>query len=58
VLPVELPAHFAVWLASPDAKFLRGKMVWANFDAEELIQKAEEIKSTKMLSWGVEGIPF
>jgi hypothetical protein len=54
---VELPAHLAVWLASPEARFLRGKILWANFDAEELLQQAEEIKSSRKLLWGVEGIP-
>ncbi|KAL3428730.1 oxidoreductase [Aspergillus tetrazonus] len=27
---VELPAHFLVWLASDEAKFLKDKFVWAN----------------------------
>lgn len=25
---VELSSHFAVWLASPEAAFLRGKFAW------------------------------
>ncbi|KAF1349132.1 hypothetical protein BDV97DRAFT_280506, partial [Delphinella strobiligena] len=31
-----LSAHFAVWLCSPPARFLRGRYVWANWDVEEL----------------------
>ncbi|KAK5097404.1 hypothetical protein LTR70_007605 [Exophiala xenobiotica] len=27
-----LPGHFQVWLASPEAEFLKGKFVWANWD--------------------------
>lgn len=27
--PASLPANFAVWLASQEARFLRGKFVWA-----------------------------
>lgn len=52
-----LSGGFAVWLASPEATFLRGKIVWANFDAEELLERAEEIKSTRLLTWLVDGIP-
>jgi hypothetical protein len=46
----ELPGQFYVWLASPEAEFLKGKFVWANWDAQELMERAEEIKSTKLLS--------
>ncbi|EEU34499.1 uncharacterized protein NECHADRAFT_55027 [Fusarium vanettenii 77-13-4] len=40
---VELPGQFYVWLASPEAKFLKDKFVWANWDAQELLERAEEI---------------
>lgn len=33
---VELPGHFLVWLASPDAAFLKNKSVWTNWDVKEL----------------------
>nr|AMD38940.1 reductase [Fusarium babinda] len=46
---VDLPAHFMVWLASKEAEFLKGKFVWANWDAEELMARAEEIKSSMLL---------
>ncbi|KAB8210967.1 hypothetical protein BDV34DRAFT_220142 [Aspergillus parasiticus] len=54
----ELPGQFYVWLASPEAKFLKGKFVWANWDAQELLERASEIQSTKLLNWVVEGIPM
>lgn len=52
----EFPGHFFVWLASPEAGFLKGKFVWANWDAEELLGRAEEIKSTKLLNLVLEGV--
>jgi NAD(P)-dependent dehydrogenase (short-subunit alcohol dehydrogenase family) len=33
---VELPAHFSVWLASPESDFLKGKFLWANWDVDDL----------------------
>jgi hypothetical protein len=54
----ELPGQFYVWLASSEARFLSGKFVWANWDAEELLERAEEIKSTKLLIWVPEGVPM
>ncbi|KXJ87950.1 hypothetical protein Micbo1qcDRAFT_178598 [Microdochium bolleyi] len=32
----DLPGHFAVWAASPEASFLHGRYVWANWDVEDL----------------------
>lgn len=45
-----------MWLASPEAEFLRGRFVWANWDAEQLISKAEEIKEGKKLVVLLEGV--
>lgn len=36
---VSLPSHFAVWLASPEAAFTRGRFVSALWDVEELKTK-------------------
>lgn len=33
---VDLPSHFAVWAASPEAQFLHGRFVWASWDVEQL----------------------
>ncbi|KAH7083396.1 hypothetical protein BKA63DRAFT_502929 [Paraphoma chrysanthemicola] len=34
---VDLPGSFAVWLASPAAAFLKRRLVWSNWDVEELV---------------------
>ncbi|PWY95984.1 oxidoreductase [Aspergillus sclerotioniger CBS 115572] len=54
----DLPGQFYVWLASPEAQFLKGKFVWANWDAQELLQRAEEIQNSKLLNWIVDGVPM
>nr|AMD38937.1 reductase [Fusarium sp. NRRL 52700] len=53
---VELPAHFMVWLASEEAKFLKGKFVWANWDAQELLARENEIESTMLLRVRLNGV--
>ncbi|RFU73022.1 short-chain dehydrogenase [Trichoderma arundinaceum] len=40
---VDLPGHFAVWLTSPEAVFLRNKFVWVNWDVDELKARKNEI---------------
>jgi hypothetical protein len=55
---VSLPASFNVWLASPEARFLRGKFLWANWDVDELKAKAKEIEEGTQLSIGLVGWPF
>jgi NAD(P)-dependent dehydrogenase (short-subunit alcohol dehydrogenase family) len=40
---VVLPGQFAVWLASPEADFLNGRFVWAQWDVDQLIQAKEKI---------------
>lgn len=55
---VSLPASFNVWLASPEARFLKGKFLWANWDVDELKAQAKEIESSTRLSIGLVGWPF
>ncbi|KAL9114532.1 MAG: hypothetical protein Q9227_001613 [Pyrenula ochraceoflavens] len=55
---VSLPASFNVWLASPEARFLKGKFLWANWDVEELKARAKEIEGSTKLSIGLGGWPF
>jgi NAD(P)-dependent dehydrogenase (short-subunit alcohol dehydrogenase family) len=55
---VDLPAHFLVWLTQPKTKFLNGKMVWANWDVDELQKRADEIQSTPIMTTGCVGWPF
>ncbi|KAH8728129.1 oxidoreductase [Phaeosphaeriaceae sp. PMI808] len=53
-----LPASFMVWLASPEARFLKGKYLWANWDVDELKARANEIETTPFLSVGLYGWPI
>jgi NAD(P)-dependent dehydrogenase (short-subunit alcohol dehydrogenase family) len=53
-----LPASFYVWLASPEATFLKGKYLWAGWDVEELKARRSEIEGTEFLSMGLQGWPF
>ncbi|KAF3396963.1 Short chain dehydrogenase andI [Talaromyces pinophilus] len=54
----DLPGQFYLWLASDEAKFLKDKYVWVNWDAEELVKRAVEIQGSKLLNWIVEGVPM
>lgn len=36
MMAVQLPAHFSVWLASPEAAPLSGRFLFANWDVEQL----------------------
>jgi NAD(P)-dependent dehydrogenase (short-subunit alcohol dehydrogenase family) len=54
---VTLPAAFTVWLASPEARFLKGKFVWSNWDIEELRARKTEIEGG-LLDIGLVGWPF
>ncbi|KAH7403405.1 hypothetical protein BKA64DRAFT_776861 [Cadophora sp. MPI-SDFR-AT-0126] len=58
VLPyddVELSASFIVWSASHEAEFLKGKLIWANWDVEELKAKKEILEKTDELTIGLIG---
>ena len=56
---VELPAHFMLWLSSAqDRKFLHGKMLWSNWDVEELAAKAEDFAKKGLFTLGMIGWPF
>jgi NAD(P)-dependent dehydrogenase (short-subunit alcohol dehydrogenase family) len=40
----DLPAHFALWLAGPETRFLHGRFMWANWDVDELIVLKERLE--------------
>ncbi|KAI3318357.1 putative NADP(+)-dependent dehydrogenase [Xylariaceae sp. AK1471] len=40
---ISLPSDFLVWIASPEADFLNGKLVFASWDVEELKSRKKEI---------------
>lgn len=42
---VKLSGQFAVWLASPEAGFVNGRFVWAQWDVDELVEIRDKIKS-------------
>ena len=42
---IQLPAHFARWLAGPESGFLHGRFLWANWDVDELIAMKERMES-------------
>jgi hypothetical protein len=44
-----LPGDFAVWLASPEAKFLAGKFVWAQWDVDELLTLKARLEANPAL---------
>ncbi|KAK9327057.1 hypothetical protein V1520DRAFT_372329 [Lipomyces starkeyi] len=54
---VDLPAGLSVWLASPEADFLKWRMLWANWDVEELKSKEEEIVDGDLLKIVLNGWP-
>lgn len=55
---VNLPAHFLVWLTCSEAEFLKGKLVWVNWDVDELKDRADEIKNSLLLTVGLHGVPL
>ncbi|KAK5055098.1 hypothetical protein LTR84_012846 [Exophiala bonariae] len=55
---VSLPAGFHVWLASPEARFLKGRFLWANWDVDELMAQAKDLGASEKLTIGLNGWPF
>jgi len=55
---VALPACFNVWLASPEARFLKGKFLWTNWDVEELMSQREALEASTQLNITLGGWPF
>jgi hypothetical protein len=53
-----LAGSFSVWLASPEARFLRNKFLWANWDVEELKSRAKEIDGGRDLTIDLIGAPM
>lgn len=53
-----MPAHFNVWLASAEAKFLKGRFLYANWDVDELKARAKAIAEGLDFQIQVVGWPF
>jgi hypothetical protein len=45
-----------VWLASSNADFLRGRLLWANWDVEEMKQREQEIVEKNLLTIALSGL--
>ena len=45
---INLPGHFCVWLATPEADFLHRRFVWAGWDVDELIAIREKVEREGM----------
>lgn len=58
LLVVSLPADYLVWAASPEAAFLKGRLVWANWDVEELMARSKEIEEGDSMTLGMNGYPY
>lgn len=54
---MELAGDFIVWLASPEAEFLKGKFIWSNWDVDELKSRKKEILDGGKLGLGLIGWP-
>lgn len=55
---MSLPSDFSVWLASPEARFLKGKFLYTNWDVDELKEQAEEITKSHKFNIELVGWPF
>lgn len=53
-----LAGQFVVWAVSPEAKPLRGKYLWCNWDVEELKQKMDALSKPDQLNITLNGWPF
>ncbi|KAF4448437.1 Short-chain type dehydrogenase/reductase [Fusarium austroafricanum] len=54
---IGLPASYCVWLAaSQEADNLKGRFLWTNWDVNELMGRADEIKEKNLLVHGLAGL--
>lgn len=54
---VSLLSGFLVWAASPEADFLRGRVLWSNWDVDELKAQKVEFEGTPKFMLGLLGWP-
>ncbi|KAL6890896.1 NAD(P)-binding protein [Trichoderma evansii] len=55
---IELSGDFGVWAVSDEATFLKGRMVWVNWDIDELKEKKDQIINDNLLTVSLGGWPF
>jgi NAD(P)-dependent dehydrogenase (short-subunit alcohol dehydrogenase family) len=53
---IQLAATFIVWAASPEAAYLKGRFLWANWDITEIKEKFTSSKDPKELTVGLFGL--
>jgi NAD(P)-dependent dehydrogenase (short-subunit alcohol dehydrogenase family) len=46
---INLPGHYAVWLASPEGEFLRNRLVWCHWDVNEMKAMKDKLDANKDL---------
>jgi hypothetical protein len=57
-LLVALSGDFVTWAVSPEARFLTGRFVWANWDVDELKDMAPQLaKDPEMFTIGLRDMP-
>jgi len=55
---VELPANYMVWLSSPEASFLKGRFLWANWDVKVFKERRRDFEENpQLLTLGLTGWP-
>ncbi|KAF9996388.1 hypothetical protein BGZ79_009874 [Entomortierella chlamydospora] len=54
---LDLAGYFMVWAASTEAAFLKGKLIWSNWDVEELKERREELEGSQKLTMVLDGWP-
>ncbi len=54
---VSLSSGFLVWAASPESEFLSGRMLWSNWDVDELKARKSEFEGTTKFMIGLLGWP-
>ncbi|KAJ9145049.1 Short chain dehydrogenase [Pleurostoma richardsiae] len=52
---VELPAHYIVWVSSPEAEFLKGKFSSCNWDVDELKANATRVAEGALFTTAIDG---
>ena len=52
-----LPAGFIVWSVSAEVEFLKKRILWANWDVDELKERKAEFEGTQKFTMQLAGWP-
>ncbi len=58
LLIISLPADFLVWATRHGAAFLKRKLVWSNWDVEEMMAREKQIDGGDSMTLGLQGWPY